>query len=63
MPTHYPNTNTAIYSNTGLINDIAISYYEIAISLISLVIKSFMRQLPDMPVTVEMFITGYPKVW
>ena len=25
--------------------------------------KSFLRQLPDMPITLEMIITRYPKVW
>ena len=50
MPAHYPNTNKTIYSINELINDIVISY-------------NILRLLHDMPITVEMLITGYPKVW
>ena len=48
MPTVYPNTYKAILSNSELINDITI--------------KTFLRPLHDMSITLEMIITGYPKV-
>ena len=49
MPAQYPNTYKAILSNSELINDIAIQ-------------KTFLRPLHDMAITLEMIITGYPKV-
>ena len=49
MPAHYPNTDNAILVSTNL-------------SMISLFSKTFLRLLHDMPTTVEMFKTGYPKV-
>ena len=49
MRTQYPNTYKAISSNNELINDIAIY-------------KTFLRPLHDMSITLEMIITGYPKV-
>ena len=49
MPTQYPNTYKAILSNSKLINDIAIQ-------------KAFLRPLHDMSITLEIIITGYPKV-
>ena len=48
MPTHYPNINKAI----DRINE-----------LISLFHKTFLHPVHNMPITVELFTTGYPKVW
>ena len=49
MPTHYPIPYKAIYSMNELINDIVIQ-------------STFLRPLHDMSITLEMSITGYPKV-
>ena len=49
MPTPFPNTYKAIYSINELINDIGFN-------------KTFLRSLHDMSITLEMIITGYPKV-
>ena len=48
MPTKYPNTYKAILSNSELINDIFN--------------KTFLCPLHEMSITLEMIITGYPKV-
>ena len=48
MPTQYPNTYKAILSNSELINNIAN--------------ETFLRPLYYMSITLEMIITGYPKV-
>ena len=51
MPTQYPITYKVIFSNNELINDIVILFN-----------KTFLRPLHDISITLEMIITGYPKV-
>ena len=49
MPIQYPNTYKAILVSTNL-------------STIQLFNKTFLRPLHGMTITLEMIITGYPKV-
>ena len=51
MPTHYPNTNKAIYSINELIYDIVISQ------------EHFCAYNMICRLLLEIIITGYPKVW
>ena len=64
MPTHYPNTYKAIYSiNEQLWNYELWNYVTLStnLSMTYLFNKTFLRPL-HMSITLDMIITGYPKV-